>query len=383
SGSIAAIGALLVSYVRPEYFVSFIVFSLLLLFLVAHNLLRRKNTFTSLWPAMMGFLLAVPLLVFVGLPIGNRSMVAFGQHFSVNWVSWHKHMIDLGPGSMYPWTNWQDIVSRSFGNVNSVQEAFLANPTIFLVHVFYNLLRLAKIVPNLLMPQFSQNALEYTTLIGFVSYILILSRKRNRQTSLYQNLHQYKTILLTTAIFMIPGIISIAIIYPRDHYLLILVTLTIIGVITILFADSSNQRERDNYKTLSAILAISATLLFLFRPYQEPTIRSNIETIRLIQSLNISRPVNMLEAHGGYDVYLGRNFNRVAEYSKGTNFHEFRLRNNINMILVSNPLISDTRFVSDREWLDFLENHEEFGYVRREVPGTAWYLLIHTSLISE
>ena len=130
----ASIGALLASYVRPEYFLTYFLSSLLVIFACIREYKKLDRHYLGSFVAyglLSGLLLAV-----LGLPLsGNRSMLAFGQHFSLNWVSW-------SDSSLNPWTNWQEIVSQNFGSAHSILEAFVENPSAFLRHIYFNLLGL-------------------------------------------------------------------------------------------------------------------------------------------------------------------------------------------------------------------------------------------------
>lgn len=131
-------------------------------------------------------------------------------------------------------------------------------------------------------------------------------------------------------------------------------------------------------------LALLGALVIALTPYfagQAVENQPNKETIRFIQSLEIEEPVNMLEAQGGYRYYLGNNFQRVAEYDKNTDFDRFMQTRNINMIVVTNHLLEDTRFRNDVEWHDFLADYLSFGYVEMDVPNTDRRLLIRADLL--
>jgi len=74
--------------------------------------------------------LSVVFIWFLGnlLGTGDRTFIAFGQYFSLNWIQWTG-------SSLYPWAIWEKIVRENFGSVTSILQVFLSNPTVFLRHV--------------------------------------------------------------------------------------------------------------------------------------------------------------------------------------------------------------------------------------------------------
>ncbi|MEE8356357.1 MAG: hypothetical protein V3R33_03525, partial [Anaerolineales bacterium] len=53
----------------------------------------------------------------------------------------------------------------------------------------------------------------------------------------------------------------------------------------------------------------------------------------------------------------------------------------INMVMVSDALVEDSRFRDDTEWLYFLENYSTFEYTQMYVPYTGRILLIRNDLL--
>jgi hypothetical protein len=352
-------------------------FALLFIFLLIRDYKKLEKRYIH--GLLAGELFSILLLVGVGLPIGERSMVAFGQHFSLNWVSWNNSAIN-------PWTNWEEITSRNFGAANSILEAFAKNPSTFLKHAIYNFLNLAKSAPILFIPQLSasvsKEVLIALPIICLAAYLAYLHNSHHKKllADIRNNFQENKTLLLFISLLLLPELISIVIIYPRDHYLLIMGILIILGT-TILLRNSNFKQEKTSYKMLSLLFASLIIVMFQFRPYQKAADKPTLNTIQFIQSLNINQPVNILEAEGGYYIYLNGKFQRVAEYDKNTDFDHFRMDRNINMIVLSNGLLQDTRFINDTEWQDFLANYSKFGYVQFEIPNTDKKIIVQANLV--
>ncbi|MCJ7718196.1 MAG: hypothetical protein MUO54_16980, partial [Anaerolineales bacterium] len=140
----ASFGALVVSYIRPEFFVAYLLSLLLFILIAAFGKQERIRLPSLLWY----ILFTVIILGVFGFPVSSdRSIIAFGQHFSRNWVLW--------TGSdLNPWTNWAEIVAQNFGTADNVWSAFTNNPSVFLKHVSYNLLELIRNASTLILPTF-------------------------------------------------------------------------------------------------------------------------------------------------------------------------------------------------------------------------------------
>lgn len=367
SSLFASMGALLVSYVRPEYFLAYVLSTLLFVFLFIRDYKILEKQY--LLGLMAYGLFSTLVFGALGLPIiGNRSMVAFGQHFSLNWVSWNGSDIN-------PWTNWAEIVSLNFGSVNSIPEALTKNPSAFLKHITYNLLNFVKFTPKLF---FSANLNKISAIVvALLSIGLLTAYLSNTHykrlviliSSVRKNLQEYKSLLIFVGLFLLPPFVSIAIIYPRDHYLLIF-TYIIVIVTVILLTKNDFKQGQINLKKLFLLCVLIIIITPHFSKSEQSVQKSNLSTIQFIQSLEIDEPVNLLEAQGGYNYYLGSNYHRVAEYDKNTNYDHFGADRNINMIVVSKELLNDTRFKNDPEWQSFLANYRQFGYLQIEIPNT-------------
>lgn len=363
----ASLGALVVSYIRPEFFMAYLL-SLLLFILTAAFGKQEKIRLPSL---LWYLLVTIMILGVFGLPVSeDRSIIAFGQHFSRNWVSW--------TGSdLSPWTNWREIVAQNFGTADTVLSAFTNNPSIFLKHISYNLLEFIQNASKLILPPFFPKG-KISLFIAALSIIGLCIAKRS---TIWNNFREYKYIIFFMGIYILPGLVSTIIIQPRDHYLLLPCVLSAVFLAIIV---DSNEREQkqENYTRLLflGLLAIS------FTPYFSERIRSdrpgpNLASIRFIQSLSIEEPVYLLEAEGGYHYYLDDNFRRIAQYSKNSDFFQFMEERRINMIMVTDVLVEDSRFKDDKEWLDFLENYSTFEFTQVDVPDAGRILLIRNDLL--
>ncbi len=391
NSSTGAIGALIAAYVRPEYFYAYLLFSLLFIAVLASNFrdLTKKQ-----WIFSSGLILgSFVLLNFSGLPTnGDRSIVAFGQHFSWNWVTWTG-------SSLNPWTNWEMIMEKNFGNAHSsIGDAIRNNPQAFFKHLVYNLNPLVhlKHLPILALPAFipvgkipMENISLIRSLILPISIIVlvfitifIITKHKIITGKIRNNFPANKSLFIIIGIFLFPGLASIVLIYPHNHYIL---TIGVLSLSSILFLlnNPSAEETTPNYKyVLSLGLLMMLTPQYANQDAGRDTHQSSkLSIIRFIQTLDITKPVNMLEADGGYNTYIGDNFNRIPESEKNSSFEHFRSEHHINMIILTGFLTQDSRYINDPEWLEFIENYQHYGYRQLSIPNTETRIIVANELL--
>ena len=383
--SLLLITSLAASYARPEYFLSVIVFGV---FLIAHVLHQAKNEGIKKFLPFSAFLaifLSFTILNF-GLPIGggDRSMVAFGQHYSLNWVRWNND-------ERNPWTNYKTITKIDFGDANSVSSAIFSNPHAFSMHLLTNLDSLPKEILSTFVSSYPAGRWGRAgTALGISIIILAMilyawrseSKNNDKGSWLRRRIHKTWFEVLAVLILLLPGIISFLIIYPRSHYIMISGVLTAFAVIIFITKDE----DLDSDQNIPLPLLISGIALLLIRPISLPPgsgAQPNIKTIEFLRALDINIPINILEAEGGYGIYVGDNYKRVAEYSKKAPWSIFIEENEINMIILSESLKKDVRFINDHEWQDFLENPTAWGFNYQEIPNVENRKLLYRAGIVE
>jgi hypothetical protein len=362
---ILGFASLLGSYIRPELFV---IVCLRLKNFKRISLKVNGKSFLFLIAFLFLYLLlintfGVPLegyskeIDIFGIHLGNRSLIAFKQHFSWNWVQWEN-------STLIPWAEYDYIFNKHFNNAKGITSAFFSNPSIFTKHVFYNIIRyftnlnLVFVHHNLVFP----NSKFYKIIEGlFLIFFLLLAAIKTRKDifqGLRQKISDHKPCLIIVGILLTPPLVSSFLIYPRDHYLLPQIVMFIL-----LFTVFINFNKKISFKRI-ILMSISALIVV---PYSSlsfsPKVLSNLSTITFIKSLNINQKnkVNILEAEGGYNVYLGKNYTRIAEIQKNDGFYDFLSDKKINMIVLSKTLLKDSRFSNDKEWQDFNRNfHKHF-----------------------
>ncbi|PWH15960.1 MAG: hypothetical protein DDG60_05075 [Anaerolineae bacterium] len=375
NSAIASVGALFVSYVRPEYFVVYLLLVCVFLGLLIYQWRATKQI--PLVPLVLYGLVSIVVIPALGIPVqGTRSMIAFGQHFALNWVAW--------TGSdLNPWTNWKEIVSQHFGAVASVGEAAWNNPGMFLQHVAYNLRKTLNVVLTAVLPVFFPTDLFSKSLVMvFFVGLFAFSFEKVRE-----NFRVYRAVLFLLWLFPLPGVISTILIYPREHYLLMVYSLLAVSFTVLVGANAASQTDTMVQKRAGGLyqqLVLVGLLIVALTPYFRVNRgQPNLQTIRFIQALNIQRQVNLLEADGGYAIYLGDHFQRVPEYEKNVSFFQYLQKKEVGMIVLSNLLSNDARFDKDEEWHQFLSDSSRYGFVRFDIPNTKRAVFVRADILEK
>jgi len=365
---------LLTSFIRPEFFLSFILVSIILSAIYS---LEWFNNYTlrSVTPLIIAALVCLAFLYVFGLPAGSgdRSFQAFGQHYARNWVKWNNDPRD-------PYYNYIIILKEDFGNVNSITGAILKNPSAISRHVIENISNLLGEIKYMFLNYYpigypGKLSLLAAIMVLIISFIpsLRIRDKLNYKIILNrisENFRYLRFFFLIVLIAITPLIMSSIFIFPRRHYLLFPGVILLLMLITIVFRNALVSKKKNKYITLIYVCILP---LILVRPLNsllnEPK-PENLSAIKYLRSLKITEPVNILETWGIYSIYESKNYNRIPDYNKDKLFNEYMKEWSINMIVVSDRLLIDTRFSTDPEWLYFINNPEEFGFVTIIIPDT-------------
>lgn len=271
-----------------------------------------------------------------------------------------------------------------FGDADTVMEYALNNPPLVLRHVFTNALSFPRRAAAMIFApsQYYGKNYRYSRLFGcHILALFAFAMLAFGNLTFVEISKAWKSsiqLISSTSILIIPPIIATFLIYPRDHYLLLLIV-PVFGSVLILTRGCCLQIER--YR-LFVSLAIGVFFLMSTSSVYLPTTNMpTIATIKFLASLQPKEKVNMLEAQGGFNFYLGRNWRRVEQYDKKEPFESFLLKKRVNMILITEKLTNDSRFQSDEEWLNFLSDPERLNFSRISIPGTTWELLICNNLL--
>jgi hypothetical protein len=199
--------------------------------------------------------------------------------------------------------------------------------------------------------------------------------------------------------------LSCLIIYPRDHYIFVSGTL-LLAVLAIL-SDPLKDRQGRWPMFVTALCAatgiITIGVIFgsLLGTVRRP--QPNLEEIQFIKTLDITADVRLLSGKFGYTTYIAEDWGEPCSIlgcgsweavldsdksaedpndpGKSVPFDSFRRNKKINMILVTDDLLNDSRFRNDAEWREFLANPENAGFVKLVLPDSKRALYVDKTIL--
>jgi hypothetical protein len=242
-------------------------------------------------------------------------------------------------------------------------------------------------------PNFRNRLWRKVALVFFGGGLCLLiyffvTRKRRHETVVVGEDGRY--LFLVTGLAILPAMAASIIYFANDQYLVLqsICLLCCFGFLvsqTFPPAVSGLQSQKGGV----VVASLLGATLFWATPIlasNNPTIwgvppQPNVKTIEFIDNLGLSGRINVLVARARYGVFLGENF--------ATNWHVHKKRNEsakeyfesrrIEMVIVEQPLLRDSRFVNDAGWKRLIQDPSIWGFVKIRVPATDRYLLVHRS----
>jgi hypothetical protein len=375
---ILAIGSLFTSYLRPEYFLTFLGFSFLL---CAWGVIKKSSKIIPY--ALVLFTTPIVLHFIYGLAMfdnGNRNAQAIIQNLSYHLTVWN-HL------NVNPWTNSDTLVKERLGEIHGLWDAFKASPSFFMCHIFDNATHYITALPKLFFIHFSiflpSDNLQFRRTEGIAFGIffvwIVLKYKLLRIQNLRETLQENRLLFSYAALCSIPGMLGAVVQLPRYHYLWVQITMAFIVLAIFLqkyvpvFKKEIPNRD----------LIFLAFLLIALTPRPSAYGQPNLITINALKSISLNqKEVNMLEMDGGYFVYLGENYHWIV-LEPSNNLQDFLEKKKVNMIVVSTNLKMDMELYYKDEWTSFLKNYNSFGYQAFNLPAEGRIALIRSDLLSQ
>lgn len=399
---IAAAG--LLSLIRAEYLIPLGGVTLFALWL---SLAGPRRPDWALLASIAGGLLAVAaLFAHFGSPLfGGRSMFAFAQHFALNYASWS------GTGQD-PWTvDYQTVFHTVFGNANSLPAAFAANPPAFVHHVLTNLLHAPIVLAglflghfNLFLPRFERftvvEAALFALLLGYLGYRLngaitaawrarAASPPRPGRMARLADLAKASPDAVCLAIFLVPFVMMLLLLYPRNHYALacgvIVMALALIAAAPHLRALEVGAR---GFLALPILLAIVPSVgssgarpdFALGKVELVP--RPALATVEYLRRLGIRAPVVICQSQSpGVGAYVGHNYAEVEEEQKAGNLRDFIAAYGVSMFVADDRMRHDPRFAHDPQWAAFEAAPASLGFSKHALTGTDVVIYVKDALL--
>lgn len=384
----------ILAFVRPEFTVSF-----LLSFLALAGVSWFENGAIVRKAGALAISVAPFLLLFAlfGNPLGgNRSFMAFGQHYSVNVVHLEALRVD-------PWNNWQEITKRDFGDAGSALDAWRANPKRFGWHVWTNVRNLRSVVFGIFVPAFAP--LQLRKVLGlFVLSVIFLGSLAGlhavytrRSGNFWSENRPQILLLIVTLLAAVPSLISILLISPDGHYLLA----PCLGIMAFSgwglgkLVERLGFRSSDRWKPmvvasvfcLAALPGRSGLAPWYLRDTvsgEGPERLTNIATIRFLQGLPLvikhGRTISVLEPDYSRAVYAGWDFHRISQ-TECRPFSECIQRKRPEVVINNYRLEMYYLARDDVGYKTFFGQPNAFGYKRMDVPKQSVQIFVRSDIL--
>ncbi|MEZ5004449.1 MAG: hypothetical protein R2730_15560 [Chitinophagales bacterium] len=353
--------ALLLSFARPEFYLSFILIfiSAVILFLVKKIDFKKQY----ILPVVAFLLMAIILHIGLGNPMlmkidgHNRSIIAFGEHFAYNYSKWTH-------SDLYTWLAWEEIYKDNFGNANGLVAAMQANANMFWKHILTNargfITAVLSMITALVIP--FKTGTTAAVVIGALLCLLVI----------ISILTQIKKILQLEILFLlimsIPTLMSCFLVYPRNHYLVLLIPL--IGML--LITATNIIKEQKNIVTLAGVVLL-VVLFGIFTPRaadfkyfemrKDEGVLNNQMAVELFKRNEVPQMLSMLSNEGDFSEFAKKKIEWIVPGSKkDTDFATFLNNEDPDVIYLTQSIFKNPYYANDESWTAFLTNYENYGY---------------------
>lgn len=313
----------------------------------------------------------VPLILVAahGSPFqsGGREWVAFSQHYSLR----------KAPAGLDPWVDSTIIVSQDFGSAQSVSEALSANVSAFFGHALGNLVDVPRVV---VMNLWGFGQRDIASLLGALMVFVILASAlvsilmhrhsvRRGLSLLGRRVKRLPNIIVVALIFVLLAVTLAAttVVYPRDHYLIVIASLLVICA-TWIISVLTHQGRLMSMTVLVSVVLFSLFSLSVARSvitrmaYPAPLAAS---AIYMIENPSDWR---MLGGGQGLTTYVPDLQETMdAEPLAGESFAQMLDRLGINVVLTGSTEVAPWSSIEGFE--QFASNTERFGF-RTLYPGS-------------
>jgi len=378
---------LIVSYARPELFLSFL-FSFCLLivgfFYKIKSINKKEIGLFGLLLFFLGF-----MYVFFKTPLNggdaNRSIGVFLQHFAMNYSQWHHD------DSIF-WLDFPDIVRTNFTDSFSLKAIIQSNPTLFFKHITSNIVhfieQISKLVFNFFAPIFTKQIHWLCLMVSIILFIIYFSftntssKKRLRFFALIK-----ENFLTLTALFLfsIPPFLVCIYAYPRAHYMLLLVPFLLLLLSLVI---SSMAVEIENPIQKMTVIAVVCFFTLpvaedfdYFKMFRKENDLRNLKTLNYIKhNFKTQDSVRVFDLEGGMTNLLPPNFTNYNYIYLGsrkkTRLSSFLLEHKFDIIYHTPTITKLNDVQTDTMLFELLNKPEKYGYNRQKTGNFTATLLI-------
>jgi hypothetical protein len=222
--SILLCAAYVLSFIRPEFILSFYAFlALQLASLLVLPLQRRRGVpidRRSLALSILALAFVSVLSVLWSFPLpegGERAFVAFGQHFAFRFVA-AQHL------AVNSWLDWRAVIADQFPGAHTVFQAVLTQPAKVLLFFATNAQDLILSIEQIVVATIRQNvvfSIAWSVCVVLWIGSVAWPSMRVAGTAQASPARTWPHIAFI-ALFGLPPLIATVTVYPRHHYILLL-----------------------------------------------------------------------------------------------------------------------------------------------------------------
>jgi hypothetical protein len=316
----------------------------------------------------------------------DRSGMAFTQHLAKN------HYDKLGLTDKIFWLHWPDYYKEVFGNDSlSFTQALLSKPQLVLGHICTNFLHYFKEMGRLLLEVFTinDNLPLFFSIVKVVVILVLLfviyghTKSLDKAKSWQIKQHSF----LASLLMLLPLPISILLIYPREHYLILQLPL-VFCIISLWFTGRTSHSYLMTGIIIFSIFVFSligspkAKDFVYFDLYRnKPHEMRNYHAVQYIRKLNIQDSIKVIDNEGYFNNFLRPFKDRGwGGYEAKSDFYTFMKQKKINLLYVTPTLVEDKYLSKDSNFVHLMEKPEDFGFYRQSFGNYDAYFLINKEL---
>ncbi len=383
---LAAMAILMSAFIRPELFMAFwLAISVYVFLILKSNLIKIKKLIIVITILLSTFYLS--RLMFAHQ---NRSFYTFQSNFPVNWVKWTNSNLD-------PDQNNSLLFKQAFGNATTIGQAFESNPSLFFKNILWNIrgmgenyIKLGLTHFNILLPA-TRRSFTFIEGMIFTLILLVLTWKAHRKNKdLVLKIKENARWFLFSCFLGVPCLITNMLFYPRYNYIMLPVFLTFL-LFPILFL--KNPEKTLSYSKMIGIIL----LLFALTPsptlgnnwYFAPVERNNNfdktpvkNCVEAINALPLKYSVVSFIAEKATFQYTSKLINGVSIFHDGISVEEFIRANKIELVVVSNLLLTNNMVNEIVGFPSFIAHPEAYSFKQLPIRNTTTYLLVSQSALN-
>lgn len=408
------VSILAVSFVRPEQFLSFLLFGGLAVVVLLwrsrrHGIVVLRR---SLPQMAVVLLVAVIFIGAMGNPLrGDRGLRAFRHHFSWNYVRWQRLAVD-------PWSQCERITRGVFGDFDSIPQAARQNPRAFLRHVGSNASRFPASLAEMTLVHLTDGAAPAGTadwvraaeaFLLFLAIVLAIGLERlpvgayggdppNGQALLAR--HRSRGLLrggrgagaelgVLLLVVLPPLVMTSLLVYPRHHCLqlpvvlfLLLIALALSYRLAARFPSLAERLNRPVQIIWLGVLFLACTpspasgwsAFTITMPHKPGYAGTDVKaTLLFVRSLPRDEDVSLLWSVSWPErqtIYLGDGFESVDPDAKDMPFDQFVTEYDLDVIAWPGELAKHENFADDPNYRSFVQNVSGLGFEVVAVPNT-------------